>query len=51
MTKINNPMSKEVRGYVMLMLMRSQESDYIQSYNDEDYTEYDDISYVMEMLD
>lgn len=51
MTKINNPMNKEVRGYVMLMLMRSQEPDYIQSYNDEDFTEYDDISYVMEMLD
>ena len=51
MTKINNPMNKEVRGYVMLMLMRSHEQDHIQSYNDEDYTEYDDISYVIEMLD
>ena len=35
----------------MLMLMRSHEPDYAQSYNDEDYTEYDDISYVIEMLD
>lgn len=51
MTKINTPMNKEVRGYVMLMLMRSYEPDYIQSYNDEDYIEYDDISYVIEMLD
>ena len=52
MNKIDTPMNKEVRGYVMLMLMRSNaESDYIQSYNDEYYTEYYDISYVMEMLD
>ena len=51
MNKIETPMDKEVRGYVMLMLMRSYEPDYLQSYNDEDYTEYDDISYVMEMLD
>lgn len=51
MNNISSPMNKEVRGYVMLMLMRSQKSDYIQSYNDEDYTKYDDISYVMEMLD
>ena len=51
MTKISTPMNKEVRGYVMLMLMRSYEPDYIQSYNDEDYIEYDDISYVIEMLD
>lgn len=51
MNKIDTPMNKEVRGYVMLMLMRSHEPDYIQSYNDEDYTEYDDISYVIEMLD
>ena len=51
MTKINTPMDNEVRGFVMLMLMRSYEPDYIQSYNDEDYTEYDDISYVIGMLD
>jgi len=51
MTRISTPMNKEVRGYVMLMLMRSYEPDYIQSYNDEDYIEYDDISYVIEMLD
>ena len=51
MNKIETPMDKEVRWYVMLMLMRSYEPDYIQSYDDEDYTEYDDISYVMEMLD
>ena len=51
MNKIETPMDKEVRGYVMLMLMRSCEPDYLQSDNDEDYTEYDDISYVMEMLD
>ena len=41
MNKIDTPMDKEVRGYVMLMLMRSYESDKIQSYNDEDYYEYD----------
>ena len=51
MNKIDSPMDKEVRGYVMLMLMRSYEPDYIQSYDDEDYDQYDDISYVMEMLD
>ena len=51
MNKINTPMNKEIRWYVMLMLMRSHEPDYAQSYNDEDYTEYDDISYVIEMLD
>ena len=52
MNKIEAPMNKEIRWYVMLMLMRSvPESDYIQSYNDEDYTEYVEISYVMEMLD
>lgn len=51
MNKIDTPMNKEVRGYVMLMLMRSHEPDYIQSYNDEDHTEYDDISYVIGMLD
>lgn len=51
MNKIDTPMNKEVRGYVMLMLMRSYEPDYIQSYDDKDFTEYDDISYVMEMLD
>ena len=50
MNKIDTPMVNEIRGYVMLMLMRS-DPDYIQSYNDEDYTEYDDISYIMEMLD
>jgi hypothetical protein len=32
--------------------MRStQESDDVQTYDDESYSEYDDISYVMEMLD
>ena len=51
MNKIDTPMNKEIRWYVMLMLMRSHEPDYAQSYNDEDYTEYDDISYVIEMLD
>ena len=52
MNKIDIPMNKEVRGYVMLMLMRaSSQADYTQYYDDEDYTEYDDISYVMEMLD
>ena len=52
MNKIDTPMNKEVRGYVMLMLMRaSSETDYTQYYDDEDYAEYDDISYVMEMLD
>jgi hypothetical protein len=50
MNKIDVPMEEEIRGYVMLMLMRS-DSDYIQSYGDEDYTEYYDISYVMGMLD
>ena len=50
MNKIDTPMDKELRGYVMVMLMRS-EPDYIQSYDDEDYSTYDDISYVMEMLD
>lgn len=52
MNKIDTPMDREVRWYVMLMLMRSDtEVDYIQSYDDVDYTEYDDISYVVEMLD
>ena len=51
MNKIDTPMNKEIRWYVILMLMRSHEPDYAQSYNDEDYTEYDDISYVIEMLD
>ena len=51
MNKIDTPMDKEIRWYVMLMLMRSHEPDYIQSNNDEDYTEYNDIEYVMEMLD
>jgi hypothetical protein len=50
MNKIDTPMSKEMRWYVMLMLMRA-DPDYFQSYDDEDYTEYYDISYVMEMLD
>ena len=52
MNKIDSPMNNEVRWYVMLMLMRSAlESDGVQTYNDGNYTEYDDISYVMEMLD
>lgn len=52
MNKIDSPKNKEVRWYVMLMLMRStQESDDVQTYDNESYTEYDDISYVMEMLD
>jgi len=50
MNKIDTPTDKELRGYVMVMLMRS-EPDYVQSYDDEDYSTYDDISYVMEMLD
>ena len=51
MNRIDNPMDKEIRWYVMLMLMRSYEPDYSQSYNDEDYIEDNWISYVLEMLD
>ena len=52
MNKIGSPMDKEKRWYVMIMLMRAEsESDYVQSYNDKDYIEYDQISYVLEMLD
>ena len=50
MNKIEMPMNMEVRGYVMLMLMRSVwKSDNIQL-NEEDYTKYDDISDLLEML-
>ena len=48
MNKIETPMDKEARGFVMLMLMRS-EPDYIQSYNNEDYTQYYDIEYVVDI--
>lgn len=52
MNKIDTPMDKEARGYVMLMLMRSQSyKDDIQSYKAEEYTIYDDISFVMKILD
>ena len=48
MNKINTPMSKEVRGYVMLMLMRSSDENAIIT----DNTNTDDqISDVMKMLD
>ena len=58
MNKIETPMNKEVRGFVMLMLMRSYDSDSIQSYDDDRYEyeyipskEDDQISYVIGMID
>ena len=48
MTKINTPMDKEVRGFVMLMLMRSVD----ENARITDNTNTDDqISEVIEMLD
>ena len=48
MAKINTPISKEVRGYVMLMLMRSTD----ENPRITDNTNTDDqISDVIEMLD
>jgi hypothetical protein len=48
MTKINTPMDKEVRGFVMLMLMRSVD----ENVRITDNTNTDDqISEVIEMLD
>ena len=59
MNKIETPMDKEVRGFVMLMLMRSYEPDSTQTYDDKDRYEYeytpskedDQISYVIGMID
>lgn len=59
MNKIETPMDKEVRGFVMLMLMRSYDSNQVQTYNDEDRYEYEytpskednQISYVIGMID
>jgi hypothetical protein len=48
MNKIDTPMNKEMRGYVMLMLMRSSDENAIIT----DNTNTDDqISDVMKMLD
>lgn len=59
MNKIETPMDKEVRGFVMLMLMRSYEPDSTQTYDDKDRYEYEytpskednQISYVIGMID
>jgi hypothetical protein len=48
MTKISTPMNKEVRGYIMLMLMRSTDEDARITNN----TNTDDqISDIIKMLD
>ena len=59
MNRIETPMNKEVRGFVMLMLMRSYDSDSTQTYDDKDRYEYEytsskednQISYVIWMID